>query len=104
MKSWLYLLAASATEVAMAYALKQSDSWSRPLPSVLGVVAALLSIFLLALAMRGLPLGTAYVAWTGLGAAGVVLVGVLVLGEALTPTRMVLLAIVVAATAGLRAT
>lgn len=104
MKSWLYLLAASATEVAMAYALKQSDSWSRPLPSVLGVLAALLSIFLLALAMRGLPLGTAYVAWTGLGAAGVVLVGVLVLGEALTPMRMVLLAIVVAATAGLRAT
>lgn len=104
MQSWLYLLAASATEVVMAYALKQSDSWSRPLPSIVGVAAALLSIFLLTHAMRGLPLGTAYVVWTGLGAVGVVLVGVLVLGEALTPVRMLLLAMVVAGTAGLRAT
>lgn len=104
MHSWTYLLAASAAEILMAYALKQSESWSRLVPSVIGLAAALLSIFLLTLAMRGLALGTAYVVWTGLGAVGVVLVGVFVLGEAMTPLRLLLLAMVVAGTAGLRAT
>lgn len=104
MKSWLYLLAASAAEVVMAFALKQSASWTRPLPSAVGIAAALLSIVLLTFAMRDLSLGTAYVVWTGLGAVGVVLVGVLVLDEAITPVRMLLLTMVVAGTAGLRAT
>jgi quaternary ammonium compound-resistance protein SugE len=103
MRSWIYLLAASATEVVMAYALKQSDSWSRPLPSAIGVGAALLSIYLLTVALRGLPLGTAYVVWTGLGAVGVALVGILVLGEQVTALRVLMLAMVVAGTAGLRA-
>lgn len=99
----MFLLAASATEVAMAYALKRSDAWSQLLPSLAGVAAALLSIYLLALALRGLPLGTAYVVWTGLGAVGVVLVGVLVFGESLSMARLALLAMVIAGTAGLRA-
>lgn len=102
MQSWVYLLAASATEVVMAYALKLSESWSRPIPSAVGAGAALLSIFLLSHAMRGLPLGTAYVVWTGLGAVGVVLVGTFVLGEAITPVRLLLLGMIVAGTAGLR--
>jgi quaternary ammonium compound-resistance protein SugE len=104
MQSWVYLLAASGAEVVMAYALKQSAAWSKPLPSLVAVLAALLSIFLLAHALRGLPLGTAYVVWTGLGAAGVLLAGVLLYGEALTPLRMLLLALVIAGTAGLKAT
>jgi len=103
MQSWTYLLAASATEVVMALALKQSESWTRPVPSVVGVAAALLSIYLLTVALRGLPLSVAYVVWTGLGALGVVLVGALFLGEAMTPLRLLLLAMVVAGTAGLRA-
>jgi quaternary ammonium compound-resistance protein SugE len=103
MQSWTYLLAASATEVVMALALKQSESWTRPVPSVVGVAAALLSIYLLTVALRGLPLRVAYVVWTGLGALGVVLVGALFLGEAMTPLRLLLLAMVVAGTAGLRA-
>lgn len=104
MQSWAYLLAASGAEVVMAYALRQSESWSRPVPSLVAVGAALLSIYLLAHALRGLPLGTAYVVWTGLGASGVLLVGVLLLGETMGPLRMLLLAMVVVGTAGLKAT
>jgi len=102
MKSWLLLLSASAVEVVMAYALKESDSFSKALPTLLGVVAALLSIFLLASAMRDIPLGTAYVVWTGIGAVGVVLVGACLFGEHLSLARAVLLAMVIAGTAGLR--
>lgn len=103
MNPWIYLLAASATEVVMAYALKRSESWTQFLPSLVGIGAALLSIFLLARAMRGLPLGTAYVVWTGLGAVGVVIVGVAALGETVSAARGACLAMVVVGTAGLRA-
>ena len=86
--SWLFLLAAGALEIVWAYALKQSSGFTRLIPSVVTLIAMIGSFGLLALAMRTLPLGTAYTIWTGIGAVGAFVVGVLVLGEAVSPMRV----------------
>jgi len=99
---WLFLLAAGLVEIAMAAALKQSEDWSRLVPSVAGVLTALLSIYLLARALRYLPLGPAYAIWTGIGSVGVVLMGVLFFGEALSAARIACIAMVIGGTVGLR--
>jgi quaternary ammonium compound-resistance protein SugE len=79
--AWTLLVLAGLLEVVWAYFMKQSDGFTRPLPTMVTVGAMLLSFGLLAAAMRSLPLGTAYMAWTGIGAVGAFLVGVMVLGE-----------------------
>ena len=86
--SWLFLLAAGALEIVWAYALKQSAGFTRLIPSLVTLIAMIGSFGLLALAMRTLPLGTAYTIWTGIGAVGAFVVGVLVLGEAASPMRV----------------
>lgn len=99
---WVFLLAAGLVEIAMAAALKQSEDWSKLVPSAIGVLTALLSIYLLAKALRYLPLGPAYAIWTGIGSVGVVLMGVLFFGEALSPARLACIALVIGGTVGLR--
>lgn len=99
---WLFLLAAGLVEIAMAAALKQSEDWSRLVPSVIGVLTALLSIYLLTRALRYLPLGPAYAIWTGIGSVGVVLMGVFFFGEALSAARLACIAMVIGGTVGLR--
>ncbi|WP_432731230.1 DMT family transporter [Variovorax sp. W6] len=99
---WIFLLAAGLVEIAMAAALKQSEDWSRLVPSVIGVLTALLSIYLLARALRYLPLGPAYAIWTGIGSVGVVLMGVFFFGEALSAVRLACIAMVIGGTVGLR--
>ncbi|GGB26654.1 QacE family quaternary ammonium compound efflux SMR transporter [Sphingomonas metalli] len=86
---WLILVVAGLFEVIWAYAMKQSAGFTRPGASVLTIAAMLVSFGLLSLAMRSLPLGTAYTVWTGIGAVGAFAAGVLFLGEALTPMRLV---------------
>jgi quaternary ammonium compound-resistance protein SugE len=85
---WIFLLLASSLEIVWAYSLKLSDGFTRPLPALITVVAMLGSIGMLALAMRDLPLGTAYMIWTGLGAIGTFLIGILLLGEPLSSMRV----------------
>ncbi len=102
MAPWAQLFAAGVLEVAMAFALKASAGVTRPLPSLLAVVAALGSIWLLAAAVRTLPLGIAYAVWTGIGALGVSLVGVAVFAETLSPARMLCMALVFGGIAGLK--
>jgi quaternary ammonium compound-resistance protein SugE len=99
---WVFLLAAGLVEIAMAAALKQSEDWTRPVPSVVGVLTALVSIYLLARALRYLPLGPAYAVWTGIGSVGVVLMGALFFGEALSAARLGCIALVVGGAVGLR--
>ena len=79
--AWLVLLVAGGLEIVWAYFLKQSDGFTRLGHSAIAVVAMIASLGLLTLAMRSLPLGTAYGVWTGIGAAGTFLVGIFVLGE-----------------------
>lgn len=100
--AWVLVLAAGILEVGMAFALKSSAGWTRPLPSVLALVTALASIYLLATAVRALPLGVAYAVWTGIGAVGVTLVGSLVFAENLSLARLVFMAFVFVGVVGLR--
>jgi quaternary ammonium compound-resistance protein SugE len=93
--AWVYLVLAGILEIVWAYAMKQSHSFTHVTPSVITLIAALGSFGLLALAMRGLPLGTAYMVWTGIGAVGAFLLGVVMLGEAATPMRIAAAALVV---------
>ena len=92
---WVYLLVAGVLEVVWAYTMKLSDGFSRPGPSVVTLLAMFASFGLLSLAMRSLPLGTAYGVWTGIGAVGAFIVGVVVLGEQVTPMRIAAASLIV---------
>lgn len=99
---WVYLVAAGAFEIGFASALKASANFTRPLPSVVFLVCAILSFFLLTRAMLTIPLGTAYAVWTGIGAVGTVTIGILVFGEPATPIRLAVLGVLVAALIALK--
>lgn len=86
--AWVYLIIAGFLEIIWAGSLKASDGFARLLPSSVAVVAMLLSFAFLALAMRSLPLGTAYLVWTGIGALGAFVLGVLWFQEALDIQRL----------------
>ncbi|AYC33899.1 QacE family quaternary ammonium compound efflux SMR transporter [Pseudomonas cavernae] len=100
--AWLFLLLAAVFEVLFAMSMKYADGFSRPLPSLLVVVAAVVGIYFLTLAMRELPVSVAYPIWTAIGTLGTVLLGVLLLGEALTATKLLSVALIVAGVAGLK--
>ncbi|MAL80249.1 MAG: quaternary ammonium compound-resistance protein SugE [Sneathiella sp.] len=86
--AWVYLISASVFEIIWAFSMKQSDGFTRLTPSVITLVAMVINFVLLALAMKTLPLGTAYTIWTGIGAVGAFLLGIMVLGEAASPMRI----------------
>ncbi len=86
--AWLILTIAGLFEVVWAFSMKQSEGFTRLWPSVVTLAAALMSFGLLAWSMRSLPLGTAYTVWTGIGAVGSFVVGVVVLGEAANASRL----------------
>ena len=86
--AWMYLLFAGLLEVVWAYSMKLSEGFSKPLPSVITLVTMIGSFVLLSLAMRSLPLGTAYTIWTGIGAVGAFVLGIVALGEPVTPMRV----------------
>ncbi|MCU4364010.1 MULTISPECIES: quaternary ammonium compound efflux SMR transporter SugE [Acinetobacter] len=86
--AWIILVFAGLFEIVWAYSMKLSEGFSKLTPSIFTIVFMVLSFVLLAYAMRTLPLGTAYTIWTGIGAVGSFLVGVLVLGEPASAMRM----------------
>ncbi|MFJ5486879.1 DMT family transporter [Hansschlegelia beijingensis] len=92
--AWIYLLAAGLLEIVWAYAMKQSDGFTRLTPTLVTFAALFGSLGLLALAMRSLPLGVAYMLWTGIGAVGAFAVGVIVLGESASAGRLVAAALI----------
>src|ERR1700710_2923441 len=102
--SWFYLFIAGLLEVAWAAGLKTSEGFTRLWPSVFTLVTATGSFVLLAVAMRQLPLGTAYAASTGIGAIGAIVFGIAMLGEALTLPRVASVALIVAGLIGLKLT
>ena len=85
--AWMFLLVAGGLEVVWAYFMKESDGFSRLWPSVITIVAMIASFGLLSAAMRTLPLGTAYTIWTGIGAVGAFVVGIVFLGEQVSAMR-----------------
>ncbi|HBS63874.1 MULTISPECIES: multidrug efflux SMR transporter [Stenotrophomonas] len=86
--AWIYLLAAGVLEIVWAFAMKQSDGFSKLTPSIITLVTMTASFWLLSLAMRTLPLGTAYTIWTGIGAVGAFVVGIVFLGEQISAMRI----------------
>lgn len=99
---WTLLVLAGLFEVAWAIGLKHSQGLTRPLPAVLTVLAMAASLWLLALALRELPLGTAYAAWTGIGTAGAFLAGLLLFGESASALRIASVGLVLAGIVGLK--
>ncbi len=99
---WTYLLLAAGLEIIWATGLKSAAGFTRLWPSVGVIVTMAASLFLLALAARGLPIGTAYAVWTGIGAAGTAIAGMVLFGESAALPRLACLALIVIGVAGLK--
>ena len=100
--AWLILFVAGLTEVGWAVGLKYTQGFTRPMPTALTVVAMVASLWLLGLAVRTLPLGTAYAIWTGIGTVGTVAVGILLFNEPATTLRILCVALIVSGIVGLK--
>src|SRR5262245_56279999 len=100
--AWAYLILAGLFEIAWAVGLKSSVGFSKFWPSVFTVVAMAISLGLLGLSLRSLPLGTAYAVWTGIGAVGTVLVGVFWFGDPATAGRLACVGLILAGLVGLK--
>ncbi|HIE1896773.1 quaternary ammonium compound efflux SMR transporter SugE [Pseudomonas aeruginosa] len=100
--SWVILFFAGLFEVGWAVGLKYTEGFSKPLPTVLTALAMLVSLGLLGLAMKHLPLGTAYAVWTGVGAVGTVIAGIVLFGESMALLRLASVALIVCGLVGLK--
>ena len=101
---WVLLFIAGLLEAAWAIGLKYSEGFTKPGPSILTAVGVVVSLYLLSIAARTLPIGTAYAVWVGIGAAGAVVLGILLLGESANPARLFFLGLLVVALIGLKFT
>ena len=99
---WLLLIVAGLFEVGGAIGLKYTEGFSRPLPTVLTVLSMIVSLGLLGLALRDLPVGTAYAVWTGVGAVGTAALGIMLFGDPATLPRLASIGLIVAGIAGLK--
>ena len=100
--SWIILLFAGLFEVGWAVGLKYTDGFTRPLPTALTIAAMAVSLGLLGLAKKELPLGTAYAIWTGVGAVGTVIAGIILFGESMALLRLASVALIIAGLVGLK--
>ncbi len=99
---WIYLFLAGLTEIAWAVGLKYTDGWSRLWPSVATGALMIVSFVFLSLAVKTLPIGTAYAVWTGIGAAGTAIAGIFLFGEPRDALRILSIALIVMGVTGLR--
>lgn len=102
--AWIYLAVGGLLEVVWATAMKYTEGFTRLLPSLVTVAAMLVSLWMLSLAMKTIPLGTAYGVWTGIGAVGSVLVGMFLLGEPRDALRLLFVAMIIGGIVGLKVT
>jgi quaternary ammonium compound-resistance protein SugE len=100
--AWTLLALAGVLEIAFAYFLKSSAGFTQPMPALLTVVTGVSSVILLSNALRTLPVGTGYAVWTGIGAAGTAILGIVLLGEAAAPLRMLCIGLILAGVIGLK--
>ncbi len=100
--SWIILVLAGLFEIAWAIGLKYTEGFTRLWPSVGTVTAMAVSVGLLGIAMRSLPVGTAYAIWVGIGAVGTVILGIVLMGDPASPGRLASLALIVAGIVGLK--
>lgn len=102
--AWFLLFLAGLFECGWAIGLKYTEGFTRPLPTTLTVISMVVSIVLLGLAVKHLPIGTAYAIWTGIGTVGTVILGIWLLGDAASVTRLACISLIVAGIAGLKLT
>lgn len=101
--AWTLLLVAGVLEIGWAIGLKYTDGFTRLVPSALTLIAMIASVVFLAIAMRTIPVGTAYAVWTGIGATGTVLLGIVLFGESASAARLACIGLIVAGIVGLKA-
>jgi quaternary ammonium compound-resistance protein SugE len=101
---WILLIVAGLLETGWAIGLKYTEGFTRPLASVLTIVGIVASMYLLSVAARHIPIGTAYAVWVGIGAAGAVILGIFLLGESANPLRLFFVALLLIAIVGLKVT
>ena len=100
--AWAILFVAGLMEIGWAIGLKYAEGFSRPLPSVLTLACMAGSIILLGVAVKTLPIGTAYAVWTGIGAVGTAVLGIILFGDPATALRLACIGLIVAGIAGLK--
>lgn len=100
--AWAYLALAGLFEIGWAIGLKYTDGFTRIVPSVLTLVSMAVSVLLLGLALKTLPVGTGYAVWTGIGTVGTALLGIYLMGEPATATRLACIGLIVAGILGLK--
>ncbi len=100
--AWTYLFFAGLFEIGWAIGLKYTDGFTRPMPTILTIVSMIISLGLLGLALKTLPVGTAYAIWTGIGTVGTALLGIWLLGEPATALRLACIALIVSGIVGLK--
>lgn len=100
--AWVILIVAGLFEVGWAIGLKYTEGFSRPWPTIWTAVAMIISLWLLGIAMKSLPVGTAYGVWVGVGAVGTVILGIVLLGEPASAARLISVALIIAGIIGLK--
>lgn len=100
--AWALLCIAGILEIAFAFCMKASEGFTRLTPALLTAITGLSSIFLLSLALRSLPVGTAYAVWTGIGAAGTGILGIIILGDSIAPMRLLCITLILVGVIGLK--
>ncbi len=100
--AWFLLFLAGLFEIGWAVGLKYTDGFTRPTPTVLTVLSMIMSVVLLGLAVKTLPMGTAYAVWTGIGTVGTVLLGIVLLGDPANLVRVFCIGLIIAGIAGLK--
>jgi quaternary ammonium compound-resistance protein SugE len=100
--SWVLLTIAGILEIAFALGMKSSEGFTRLIPALFTIVTGLSSVLLLSISLRTLPVGTAYAVWTGIGAAGTAILGMMMLGDSAAPLRLFCIVLILAGVIGLR--
>ncbi len=100
--AWIYLVVAGLFECGWAIGLKYTDGFTKLIPSLLTISAMVISFWFLSVAMKTIPVGTAYAVWTGVGAVGVAILGMVLLGESRDITRVICLLLIVSGIVGLK--
>lgn len=100
--AWVLLILAGAFEIVWAVGLKYTDGFSKPLASTVTIGGMVISVWLLSLALKTIPLGTGYAIWTGIGAVGTAIAGMILFGESRAVIRLVCIAMIVAGIVGLK--
>ncbi|PYF01147.1 quaternary ammonium compound-resistance protein SugE [Rhodopseudomonas faecalis] len=100
--AWIYLFVGGLLEIGWAIGLKYTEGFTRPLPTIGTLICMVSSVLLLGLAMKAIPVGTAYAVWAGIGAAGTAVLGIMLFGDPATALRLMCIGLIVAGIVGLK--